>query len=347
MDVINYKCPSCGAPLVFKSENQEMGCDSCGSSFSVKEIEEYYNPSISNEEYEAVKEYECPSCGAEIITDETTAATTCPYCGNTTVLSEKFNTEEKPKWIIPFKVNKQKAIDTLKSYYKGKAFLPKEFISENKIQEIKGVYVPFWLWDCDVEADATYKATKVTTWSDSDYNYRKTDYYNLIRRGEVEFTKIPIDGSAKIDNTLMEAIEPFDYNQIENFSTTYLSGYLAEKYDVEASESDKRIKERIVNSVEDMIRGTVSNTYSSVIKEDFNMESQKASHEYALFPVWLLNTRYKDKTYTFVMNGQTGKFIGNLPVSKGKFFAWFAGLSAAFSLGGFLIALACAAGGIL
>lgn len=400
MDVINYKCPSCGAPLVFKSENQKMCCDSCESSFSIDEIDENYEEEIyedeeyydedeeeydedeecydedeeeydEDEEYYAEEEqeyddedpnnsaynenecnvsigaYECPSCAAEIIADETTAATSCPYCGNTTVLPKQFDGEFKPNWIIPFSISKEKATETLKEHYKGKRFLPKFFRNENKIQEITGVYVPFWLFDCAIEADVKYKGEELIYWSDGDYNYTRTDMYEMIRSGEIEFTGIPIDASSKIDNTLMEAIEPYRYRQLKNFSTAYLSGYLAERYDVEADDSTERVKVRIKNSVEDLFESTVSNEYTNVKQTHINIEAIDNSYEYALFPVWLLNTKYRGKIYTFAMNGQTGKFIGDLPVSKGRFLGWLAGLTAAFSIVGFLVALALASGGII
>lgn len=362
MDIINYKCPSCDGPLTFKSESQEMGCDFCGSSFSIDEVKKYNedapssakdstednteNGEWSKEEYESMRAYVCPSCGAEIITDETTAATSCPYCDNTTVMPKQFEGVYRPGAILPFKINKKKAIEALKEHYNKKRFLPKLFNDENKIEEIKGIYVPFWLFDCRANGNITFKGETVETWSDGDYNYTRTNYYRLNRGGNIDFTQVPVDGSSKIDDTLMESIEPFNYSELEDFNTAYLSGYLAEKYDVNEENSANRIKERITNSTESMFKDTTTR-YSNVTTASKNINIKKDNAQYALLPIWLLNTSYKGKTYTFAMNGQTGKFIGDLPVSKGKFFKWLIGLTLGISFGSFLIALACAAGGII
>lgn len=360
MDIFNYKCPCCNAPLIFKSESGQMGCDSCGSSFSLEDFEsrENFNDNWDSytadsgsgdwrkEECDNIKAYSCPSCGAEIITDETTSATTCPYCDNTTVLPKQFEGVYRPDVIIPFKVTKKDAINALKSHYKGKKLLPKLFTNDNKIEEITGTYVPFWLFDCETYGDMIYHGQKITTWSDSDYRYKKTEYYRLSRKGDIAFKHIPVDGSSKIDNILMESIEPFNYDELKEFNTAYLSGYLAEKYDVNASDSSLIANKRIINSTKDAFEKTVSE-YRNISETLSDIDIKEGKIQYAFFPIWLLNTKYEGKTYTFVMNGQTGRFIGDLPVCKKRFFGWFASIAASLTLGGFLLALACAAGGII
>ena len=199
----------------------------------------------SEEEAKGMKTYSCPSCGAELICDATTAAISCPYCGNPTVIPGQFTGGLKPDLVIPFKVDKKAAVAALQSHYKGKILLPKVFKNENHIQEIKGVYVPMWLFDANADAKVRYKATRSRHWSDSNYDYTETSHYSVTRAGGIGFDNVPVDGSTKMDDTLMESIEPFRYEDAVDFQTAYLSGYLADRYDVNAESSIERANERI------------------------------------------------------------------------------------------------------
>ena len=202
--------------------------------------------------------------------------------------------------------------------------MPKVFADENHIDEVKGVYVPFWLFDADADAQIRYKATKTRHWSDSRYNYTETSFFSVTRDGSIGFERVPVDGSSKIDDTLMESLEPFDFKDAVDFQTAYLAGYLADKYDVDAEQSIERANERIKRSTEDAFRSTVTG-YTSVIAENTNVQLQNGQAKYALYPVWLLNTTWNGQKYTFAMNGQTGKLVGGLPMDKGAYNKYFAG----------------------
>ena len=204
------------------------------------------------------------------------------------------------------------------------------------IDEIKGVYVPFWLFDTDVDAKVRYKATKIRTWSDSDYNYTQTSYYMVHRGGSVGFEYVPVDGSTKMADDLMESIEPYDFKDAVDFQTAYLAGYLADKYDVNAEESIGHANRRIRQSTEDAFRATVKG-YSGVVVENSNVRLENSRVKYALYPVWILNTTWQGKKYRFAMNGQTGKFVGNLPTDKGAYVRWFVGLTVGISVAAFSI----------
>jgi len=182
----------------------------------------------------------CPSCGAELIGDKNTIAAVCPCCGNTQIIQKRVQGLLRPELVIPFQLDKNAAKEALKQFYKGKKLLPKVFTTENRIDSIQGLYVPFWLFDAKAQGSVSYKATKVKSWSDSSYNYTKTDYYSVQREGSLGFEKISVDGSEKMDDNYMDAIEPFDYGKLKDFQTAYLSGYIAEKYDVGIEASKER-----------------------------------------------------------------------------------------------------------
>lgn len=338
-----YKCPCCGGAIAFDSKVQKMKCPYCDTEFEMEALASY-DEELQNEtademvwentagsewqegETDGLNAYVCKSCGGEIVADETTAATSCPFCGNPVVMMGQFSGSLKPDYVIPFKIDKKAAKAALKKHYSGKRLLPKVFQDENHIDEIKGVYVPFWLFETDAEAAIRYKATRVRTWSDQNYNYTSTSFYSVTRGGKIGFAQVPVDGSTKMADELMEAIEPFDFSEAVDFQTAYLAGYLADKYDVDSAQSIERANERIKKSTEEAFAATVSG-YATVVPEYTNIRLKDSSAKYALYPVWLLNTTWNDQKYTFAMNGQSGKFVGDLPMDKNAYNRWLLGLT--------------------
>ena len=348
MDVLQqYKCPCCDGSIEFSSKQQKMKCPYCDTEFEMDTLREY-DEALNQEqsdnmtwqtdpgqqwqegEEEGLRIYQCQSCGGEIVTDDTTAAASCPYCSNPVVMMGQLAGDLKPDLVIPFQLDKKAAMAALMNHYKGKPLLPKIFCQENHIEEIKGVYVPVWLFDADAQASIRYKATRVRSWSDSRYHYTETTHYSVFRSGHMSFDAVPVDGSTKMDDTLMESIEPFDLSGGVDFQTAYLSGYLADRYDVNAEQSVSRANERIRTSTEQAFADTVMG-YSTIVPVSSHVNLKNGAARYALYPVWLLNTSWKGKLYHFAMNGQTGKFVGDLPMDWSACFRWFFGIAGAVS----------------
>ena len=343
-----FKCPCCGGSIEFDSSVQKMKCPYCDTEFDVKTLSEYAQ-SVEEEEpedmswsdeagdewqegeSEGLRTYVCKSCGGEIVGDVNTAATACPFCGSPVVMTGNLSGVLKPDYVIPFKLDKKAAKAGLMRHLRGKRLLPKVFKDQNHIDEIKGIYVPFWLFDTDADADIRYRATKVRSWSDKNYNYTETRFFMVARSGNIGFTRVPVDGSTKMEDDLMESIEPFDFKEAVPFQTAYLAGYMADKYDVGAEESIARANERVKRSTEDNFKSTVTG-YTSVTTEQSSVRLHDGSAKYALYPVWILNTTWNGKQYRFAMNGQSGKFVGDLPVDKKAAKTWTIGLSAVFAI---------------
>ena len=331
---MEYKCPCCDGAIAFDAGTQRMKCPYCDTEFDVEAIGRAAEETTPKQEDTAwqknqeqlqegeVASYACHSCGGELITDANTAATACPYCGNPVVLSHNVSGQLKPDCIIPFKLDKKAAIAALSKHLSGKPLLPKQFKDENHIKEIQGVYVPFWLYDATAFGQAQYHATRVRNWSDSRFYYTETSHYRVNRSGYLDFSGVPADGSSKMDDTLMESLEPYDLSQAEVFNSAFLAGYLADRYDQSAEDCAGRADARIRESTEQTLRQTVSG-YSTVTTQGCSVSLSNADTRYALYPVWLLHTRYKDQDYLFGMNGQTGKFVGDLPTDWGAFWRWW------------------------
>ena len=327
---LDHKCPGCRAPIFFVPSLGKWKCEYCSGEYTLEELQKYNNASslennkdvkLSDEVQEVYDSYKCSNCGAEIVADSQTSATFCVYCGNTAILKSKLSGSFKPDLIIPFKTEKKDAIKAFKELSNGRPFLPKDFNNESNIEKIRGIYIPFWIYDMEINGGIEGRAQRVTSWSRGDRHYTKTDYYKIYRDGSTKYTKIPIDGSSRFDNDIMSTIEPFNYEELVPYNHAYLSGFLAERYDIEGDtligNAVNRAIETTKNVFLDDVRGyTSKNIFTS------NLVSNNVTKQYALFPVWMVNVKYKDKYYLFAMNGQTGEFVGNMPVDKNKVIIW-------------------------
>jgi len=270
-------------------------------------------------EEEGMCSYQCPSCGASLITDEATAVTSCPYCGNPTVLPGTLSGALKPDLVIPFKVNKDKAIQIVKDFYSGKRYLPSAFVSQNHLQEIQGVYVPFWLFTARADGSAQFQANIVRTRRDAANQYITTETYRLDRSGNMTFERVPVDASTRMPDAHMDAIEPFDYSELKEFSVGYLPGYVTERYDQDAKTCEERAHKRIKQSMTNVLANSATGEgFSDISCVGASATCTTTEVKYALLPVWMLHTTWNDTDFLFAVNGQTGKAIGDLPVDEGK-----------------------------
>ena len=320
---VSYKCPNCGAPLIFMAGKSTVTCQFCNTEFEAATIDEFFRDKNAraavwtDDEFKNFHAFTCSSCGAELVCDENTMATECVYCGNPTMIPKRFDGMLKPDFVIPFKKTKADAVNALKEFYKGKKLLPSDFTANNRVEAIQAMYVPFWLFDADVKAQVDFRAAKVKHSNKSEHK----KIFSCQRTGKLRFERIPADGSKKMDDDFMDSIEPFDFGELVPFSAAYFAGYLADKFDVDAGECKARVVERIDNSTMEELEKTVED-YQEVSVEASNIEKHFKNVSYTMVPVWILTTRYKDKPYTFMMNGQTGKVVGALPYDFAKSILW-------------------------
>lgn len=332
-NTVQYKCPNCGGDIRFSPEKQGYDCEWCQSFFTQQQIEDIYSEIENSDLSQNVDEtqsnddfaehnnlYICNSCGAEIVADEQTSATFCCYCHNPVTLKGRLSGDYKPNRVLPFNIDRNRAEQIFKDWCGKKKFTPSDFNSKKTLEKMTGLYVPFWLADCKTNSYMQGIGKKVKTWSDSSYNYTKTDEYSIIREAKINFKGIPNDAEKKIDDALLQAIEPFDYSKLKPFSMSYLSGFYADKYDVTKSEVFPKIKERVEKSAIDILEKD-ARKYTSIVVSNKKIDILKTDWEYTLMPVWFLNYKYQNKFYTFVVNGQSGKVAGILPLSKIKLVA--------------------------
>lgn len=342
MNVSDHKCPNCDAVLKFDPITGKWKCEYCASIFSLEEVDTFHKNRKDTEKESSKKDfssYKCPDCGAEIVMDDETTATFCVYCGNTAIIKNKMQGEFAPSKVIPFKTTKEQAIQKFTEYNKGKLFIPNEFTNKNNIEKISGIYIPFFIYDCEADADINVSASKVSTWSDSRYDYTKKDTYNVETAGTMHFENIPVDGSTRFPNDIMNSIEPFLYNDLTDFNPSYLSGFLSERYDTSIDELFEIAKARATSTANTSLLNTITGYTFKTIKNSNTKITKNNTSEYVLLPVWMLNVKYKEKFYTLAMNGQTGKFVGNVPIDKRKVAKYWFGITGGFSFASIAIAV--------
>ena len=335
---VTYQCPNCGAGLAFDAASQKFNCEFCLSSFTEQEVSANQPEELLREqeqaraEYnDALNEYSCPNCGAEVVADEHTAADYCYYCHNPVVLKGKLSGQMRPHRIVPFKYDKEQAKARFLKFAKSKWFVPGGFFAASQVEKITGVYYPFWITDADTEGALEANATRLRVWRLGNVEYTETSRFKIHRSGDIHFEDITTSAFSEADKNMLEGVLPYPSEALEEFSMPYLSGYVAKKRDVEREDLSLEVKRRMNDYATTLLKGTVTG-YSTVTPDNLELKIQKSHWEYSLLPVWVLTYRSKKgKVYTYAMNGHTGKVYGELPISFFKLGLMLAGFVAALT----------------
>lgn len=270
-------------------------------------------------------QFQCNSCGGEIIGSPDMVSARCPWCNNNFVATGQLTSTRVPDRMIPFAMTKEQALEAFKDQMKGLKLLPKAFKNVS-VDDIQGVYVPYWLYDATVAGEGKYSCERTHTWSDSDYDYTEHEVFDVYRSGNVAFLDVPVSGTTKVTGELTESIEPFDYTKSVAFSPAYLTGFMTNKYDVDAQTANPRALERMKESTEQVLRDSI-NGYDTISTVSTSIQPAFGELEYVFLPIWLMNVGFEGKNYNYAMNGQTGKFVGTFPVSNGKYWGGLIGIA--------------------
>ena len=342
MATVAYQCPNCASPLIYDGTSGKMVCTACDSQFDQETIELHNTPAdggtvdftVPTEGYTAgdtaqLQAYHCKTCGAELITESTTTATECPYCGSPTILPDRIDGGIRPEMVVPFVITKEQAQEMFYGYFKGKALLPNIFKKDNRIAEMRKLFVPCWLFDCEARGSVVYDAEKESSYTDGDEEVTEVEHYIVRRGGSMSFENIPVDGSVKMDDKISESLEPYDLAKAVAFTPAVLSGAMADHADVDADACEARAVSRATGSFKSALQDTIDG-YTSISEKSSSVHVAGSKVTPVLLPVWLITTVKDGKTYTFAINGQTGRLTCNVPTAKGKAFLWgavsFAGI---------------------
>lgn len=325
-----YICKVCGAELKWNPDVGALLCDYCGTSFAVTDfVDETINASTEETYLDAqytnagqnledgMVVYACRHCGAEVVTSNTTMATTCAYCGHAISITNKSAGKFRPELVVPYAINKDKAKEIYKNYVNKSFLTPKEFKESNQIEKMQGLFVPFWLHSMNARAQANFNCENVTHRRRKDDRITTHVVYDVFVDANGYYQNIPTDGSKKLDNALMDALEPFNFNKLTPYNPAYMAGFFSEQPDDDKEATIPRAQQRATKSMIDKMTKSAGN-YSSVNVSRFNNNFYDTKATYSMLPVWLLNVKHKNKDYLFAVNGDTGKVVGKLPLSVSK-----------------------------
>lgn len=305
-----YKCVNCGGNIVYSPESKKMHCPYCDSEESQEIQHAGWNQLTI-----------CPDCGGQIQVQEYTAAMQCPYCDNYIILDERVEGRFLPKMLIPFQLGKEACKKSLREKFEKKLFAPTDFLSEVRLDTIEGVYVPFWFFDYDVNADYQGEGRKVRSWTSGNMSYTETSYYDVRRNININYRNIPVDASIQMPDPVMDLMEPYDYKQLTDFDPKYLSGFYAERYNMEAGQLEGRARQKMAEDTKAIMQQEIIG-YSGVREISNSAGVLREEQNYGMLPVWRYHYRYAGQSYPFYINGQTGKIVGTVPISQPKVWAY-------------------------
>lgn len=336
MAITIYKCPSCGAGIEYKPDLGRFKCDYCLSEYTEEEMDKQTEEITSRK----LNSYTCKSCGAKVVTDDTTTATFCYYCHNPVIISDRLEGNFLPNKIIPFSIDKKKATDLFMKWAGNKHFVPNDFTGKSQLEKITGIYLPYWWVDCKADIDYLAEGRNIRVWRVGQTEYTETKKYEIVRQGKIDINNVQELAFTKMDRNLLNGIGPYNEKEAIPFSMPYLSGFFAEQYNITRDEAKPLIKGQVDRYYSYLVNELVTG-YDRVsnVRNNINIDLNKWN--YTLLPAWILTYKYKNKTYVYAVNGQTGKSFGELPLSNSKlnkaFGMIFAATSAILLVGGMFI----------
>src|SRR5690625_2808072 len=311
--------------MAFDSDSSALLCSSCGRE---DDIESFSDEFITRKfEEDEAKEYQCKNCGATVITEQDTTATSCSFCDAAVVLADRLSGDLAPAMVIPFSISKEEAEKAFRKWCKNGRFSPTDFMQANRVKNITGMYVPFWMYDLNSKVTLDAVGTKVRKYTRGDYIYTETKYYDVYRDINLYYNRVPVDASSKMNDEVMDKLEPYQYKDLKDFKTPYLAGYIAEKYNYDDEALLPRVKSKVKRFIQTYVNSIVSQ-YTSLREKRQQIKTRNVKSAYVLFPIWMVYYDYDKQEHTFAMNGQTGKIIGKPPISKKKVITWVSGISA-------------------
>lgn len=303
-----FKCNNCGGLMTFSPDKKEMYCEHCDSVAT-----EAMNPSTEMSS--------CPNCGAPVEAGTYDSTTKCEHCGAAIVFEARVSGGYEPHIIIPFKIGKETVKQKLKMHFNKNLFLPSTFLQNAYLEKMEGIYVPFWMYDYDANYDYEATGTKIRRWTSGNTEFTETSIYRIQRNMDIDFDLIPVDASIKMVDGIMDLIEPYNYEAIEKFKASYMAGFDGEVYNYSYQDMEPRAKDKAAKYADMLVMQTI-NGYNNVRPERKALNLNPVGVNYALLPVWRYVYEYQGSFYEFYINGQTGKIVGEPPMSKMKMFGY-------------------------
>lgn len=333
--ILHYTCPDCGAEMVYDIKRRKLHCDHCSKEMELSQVS-----SLGTEDLSAAKtsdkmegdilagqEYHCPNCGGLMVAKDKETSTNCAYCGAPMILADRLSGKRRPAKLLPFQMDRQDAEKAFRKWCRNGRFSPRGFTSAENIQRLRGMYIPYWLFQFDTRVDISAQATRVRVFRQGDYQITETEFYDIQRAYKLQYKDIPLDASQQLEDSEMAKLEPFNFSELKAFNMPYLAGFDSSSYDFDETEMAPSAKSKVEKYARDYAQGAVSG-YSMVHLNSHTINFEREDEAFIFVPIWFVDYNYHGKVYKFMMNGQNGRIAGTPPTSRGKIAVWWAGISA-------------------
>ena len=310
-------CPNCPGQMFFDIPSQMLKCSHCETLIDPGQ----YEITRHTEEHTAyeVTEFTCSQCGARILSTDVSAAGFCTYCGSAAVFESRVSEEKEPDYIIPFQKTKEDCIKEYRKRLRRAIYAPAGMRDPAFLDRFTGVYVPYWVYETEMEASPELTGTE---------EYRSGDYlhykvYTLTADVKGQYA-VNFDASSFFHDETATAIAPFRKDGMKPFTPAMLSGFFADTADVDEATYLQEAKNKIG---QDAYLKLVTRNFHGVspavpygkseMNKLFSLNKVKAKR--ALFPVWFLTWRDKERVAYAAMNAQTGKLAADIPIDPKRF----------------------------
>ncbi|MCE3258731.1 MAG: hypothetical protein K0S12_372 [Bacteroidetes bacterium] len=333
------KCCNCGANLKFSPGAQSLNCEYCNTKNTIaveqteiieNDFHSFLEQKSAASEQQTISTVKCTSCGASTTLSPNVTSSNCPYCDTPQVIKDAATCSIiKPKYILPFKVERNSAKNEFVKWVGGLWFAPNKLkdYAQNSAEKLKGVYMPYWTYDTNT--DSTYSGLRgehyyeTQSYTDSEGNTKtrqvqRTAWYPASGRVHNNFDDVLICASHSLPQKLVNELEPWDLPELVGYNDSYLAGFVTESYQTQLKEGFDEAKERIRPVIETTVRTDIGGDVQQI--HSVNTSYNDITFKHILLPLWISAYRFEDKVYRFTVNARTGEVQGERPYSAWKIF---------------------------
>ena len=334
-----YACPACGAEATWDPAKQALVCGFCGT----------VSPATLESDGSIIREHDlmaalrnvpesqrgldtpritvkCQSCQAISSFDPKVVAQRCEFCGSASLVAyEEIKEAIRPESLLPFKLPETQVRETIRQWYQSRWFAPNKLGSKALTDTVKGIYLPYWTFDAQVEANWTaesgYHYYVSESYRDSQGNtqtrrVQKTRWESSAGHVSHFFDDALVCGSRGVEAKFLRKIEPFPTSELKPYDAGYLSGWTVERYQIDLQSAAVTSQQEMQSKIESMCDSQVPGDEHRNLNVDAHFSDRTFKH--VLLPIWLLTYTYGPRTFHVMANGYTGSVAGDRPYSAWK-----------------------------
>jgi predicted RNA-binding Zn-ribbon protein involved in translation (DUF1610 family) len=328
-----FPCKECGANLQFAPGTDSLKCPYCGAMNEIAKstdtvTEQSFESTLRNSAREVDMQDQitvrCTTCGAETTLAPNITAGKCPFCGGGIVAEGSSKKQIRPKSLLPFKITRDEAGQSYRDWIGSRWFAPSELKRRAEASQITGVYIPCWTYDAQTSSDYTgergdnYWDTETYTTLENNQQVTRTRQVQKIRwwpasgRVNESFDDVLVLASRSLPECA-QALDPWDLPALVPYRDEYLSGFIAESYQIGLPEGFEIAKQIMAGPIHQSVEQDIGGDHQRVSSIDTTYSD--VTYKHALLPVWISAYRYAGTTYRFLINARTGEVQGDRPYS--------------------------------